>query len=303
MLHRSGKQEACTPSCVEESTPPGARCCSASATTCAQRPGRSSALPVPSRRLCLSRPFRKAALACLLCTGSALGTATDQRPAPRCTARGGSAPTRRAAGSRATRRALRQLQPAASRSLPHSCALPLILTQRMDTLGRRAASDERAWPGRRAEMRAPRLRSPSAATSRISRASRPRSQMSSSWLKLVRALRRARAPRLRRGQPPCSGAAAEAAGGRPDAGSGGWSSRPASGPPSAWMGMAGAAIRQAPPHPHNGEDDPSARIRSRCARAGARTARPRRAWRGGRSSARPRPRRRSWRSPCACRGS
>ena len=210
MLHRSGKQEACTPSCVEESTPPGARCCSASATTCAQRPGRSSALPVPSRRLCLSRPFRKAALACLLCTGSALGTATDQRPAPRCTARGGSAPTRRAAGSRATRRALRQLQHAASRSLPHSCALPLILTQRMDTLGRRAASDERAWPGRRAEMRAPRLRSPSAATSRISRASRPRSQMSSSWLKFVRALHRApRTPLATRT------AAGQAAAGRP----------------------------------------------------------------------------------------
>ncbi len=122
----------------------------------------------------------------------------------------GSAPTRRSAGSRATRRALRQLQHAASRSLPHSCALPLILTQRMDTLGRRAASDERAWPGRRAEMRAPRLRSPSAATSRISRASRPRSQMSSSWLKFVRALHRApRTPLATRT------AAGQAAAGRP----------------------------------------------------------------------------------------
>ena len=54
---------------------------------------------------------------------------------------------------------------------------------------------------------------------------------------------------------------------------------------------------------HNGEDGPSDWKRSRFACAGARTARPRRAWRGGRSSARPRPRRRSWRSPCACRGS
>jgi hypothetical protein len=135
-------------------------------------------------------PVRKAALACLLCAGPVLGVAVS-RPNLRASQRE-RPPGPTPPGDRITSHALRIAPTAArSRALPHTHAITLTLTRHIDALARRAARRGRAWPGRRAEMRAPRLRSPSAATSRISRASRPRSQMSSSWLKLVRALRRA----------------------------------------------------------------------------------------------------------------